>query len=212
MPAVSVALGNLVMYSMLVSIPVYARDVRDASDATVSALLFLMSAGSVLLGPMAGGFADRAGSRPPILAGSLILVVSAASLAAMTGSGPALLLALPLGLIGCGLGVSQAALSSAALQAWPPAIAGSASGTFSMMRYVGSITGVAIIAAVLGSDPDVQSFRVLYTGLIGFALANVAAAWLIGPGRPPVLQQGAAGSRTTRHTANPGVSKPAGRG
>lgn len=181
-PAVSVALGNLVMYSMLVSIPVYARDIRDSSDGTVSALLFLMSAGTVILGPVAGGFADRVGTRLPILAGSVILVISAAGLAAMIGTGPALALALPLGLVGAGLGVSQAALSSAALQAWPPAVAGSASGTFSMMRYVGSITGVAIIAAILGAHPDVGSFRVLYTGLIGFALANVAVAWLIEPG------------------------------
>lgn len=190
--AIGVALANLVMYSALVSMPVYLAGLRGANDAVVGAMLFTMSAAMMALAPVAGGFADRVGSRLPIIAGALVLVAAATGIALLVGHGPLILLAFPLTLVGVALGISQAAQQSAALQAWPTNKAGSAAGTFSMMRYVGSVTGVAIIAAVLGGHPDTASFRFLFIALAGFAVANVGAALSIGRGQTTSLTFGQA--------------------
>jgi MFS family permease len=174
--AAGTALSNLVMYAALIAMPVYLGDVRGVGDGAIGALLFSMSIAMVAIAPFAGRSSDRIGSRPPIIAGAVALLVAAATLALIIGGPAVAMLAVPLVLIGVGLGIAQAAQSAAALRAWPPEMAGSAAGTFSMMRYVGSVTGTAIIAAVLGAHPGEGSFRLLFAILAGFAAINVVAA------------------------------------
>lgn len=183
-PAACVALGNLVMYSTLIAIPVYLDDVKHTSDAVVGLLLFSMSVAVVAISPFAGRYSDRLGARPLVMAGAMVSLGGAAVLLAVLGHGTIALLSFPLLLIGLGLGLAQAAQQSAALQAWPREMAGSASGTFSMMRYVGSVTGAAIIAAVLGAHPDVTAFRELFAVLVLFAIATVGAAWFVRSEKP----------------------------
>ncbi len=185
--AAGVSLANLVMYSTLVAMPVYLGDLRHASDAAVAVLLFAMSVAMVGVAPLAGRFSDRAGNRPPLVAGALVLLVSSAMFALVLDEPPLFMLIGPLLLVGLGLGVSGAPQQSAALQAWPPSMAGSAAGTFSMMRYVGSITGTAIIAALLGAHPDEPAFRLLFTVLALFAVANLAAALSVAKSTPATL-------------------------
>lgn len=172
-------LTNLVMYSILVSIPVYFADVRGAADHTVSFMLFAMSVFMVGIGPVAGQLSDRIGRRPLIVAGAVVTLAAAVGLAAVLQSPPLLLILIPLSLVGAGLGIASAAQSSTALGAWPPERAGSAAGTYSMMRYVGSVTGTAIIAAVLGHHPGEADFRLLFLILAGFGVANVGVSWLV---------------------------------
>jgi len=174
--AAGTALSNLVMYGALIAMPVYLGNVRGLGDGAIGVLLFSMSIAMVAIAPFAGRASDRIGSRPPIIAGAVALLVAAAGLALLVGGPAVALLAIPLVLIGVGLGVAQAAQSAAALRAWPPEMAGSAAGTFSMMRYVGSVTGTAIIAAVLGAHPTEGSFRLLFAILAGFAAINIVAA------------------------------------
>ncbi len=177
--AAGTALSNLVMYGALVAMPVYLRDVSGMGDGVIGILLFSMSVAMVAIAPFAGRSSDRLGSRPLILAGAVALLAAAVALALTMGHVATALLAIPLMLIGVGLGIAQAAQSSAALRAWPPEMAGSAAGTFSMMRYVGSVTGTAIIAAVLGAHPTVGSFQLLFAILAGFAAVNVGVAMAI---------------------------------
>ena len=196
--AAGTALANLVMYSALIAMPIYLGDLRHTSDAAIAALLFSMSIAMVTIAPFAGRLSDRTGSRRPVVAGAVTLLVAAISLTLLVGGLPVAVLALPLLLIGAGLGIAQAAQSSAALQAWPADMAGSAAGTFSMMRYVGSVTGTAIIAAVLGARPDEGAFRLLFAVMAVFALVNIGAALSMSGSRHPeahpgpVLQPGAA--------------------
>jgi sugar phosphate permease len=64
----------------------------------------------------------------------------------------------------------------ASLQAWGTEIAGSASGTQSMMRYVGSVAGAAIMAAVLGAHPGIAEMRTLLWIIALVAVANLVLA------------------------------------
>ena len=86
---------------------------------------------------------------------------------------------LPLVVIGIGVGLGSAAVQAAALQVAGRGRAGQAAGLFSTMRYLGSITGTAAMAAVLGAAPGDPAFRSLFVGLVVAAsLAAVASGRL----------------------------------
>ena len=72
-----------------------------------------------------------------------------------------LILAAALAVVGLGVGISTSAASTAAIEAAPIELAGSASGTNSMMRYLGSILGTGMLAGVLtttgGAPPAIEA-------------------------------------------------------
>lgn len=187
--ATTVALSNLVMYTALVAIPLYLADARGMGDAAIGVLLFAMSVAVVGVSPFAGKRSDRSGARVMIIAGSAVLLAGAACLAAILHHPAVILLAVPLLLIGGGLGLCQAAQQAAALKAWPGEMAGSAAGTLSMMRYVGSVTGTALIAALLTRHPSENEFRLLFLIVTAFAALGLAASLAMPratrPGRHP---------------------------
>jgi len=65
------------------------------------------------------------------------------------------------------------------LSSVPREIAGSASGSFSMMRYVGSVVGAALLAAMLGSDASRTEFHALFAILAAFAVVNLVTAFIV---------------------------------
>ena len=193
--AATVSLANLVMYTTLIAIPIYLADTRGVGDGVIGGLLFGMSVAIAFVSPIAGRYADGLGSRAMIVAGSLVILAGSALLWGVLHDPPLVVLAIPLVLMGLGLGLCQAAQQSAALKAWPGEMAGSAAGTLSMMRYVGSISGTALIAALLSEHPGESEFRLLFLVVAGAGVACVAASLLVprhsrGPGssETPVLE------------------------
>ncbi len=171
--ATSQALTNLVMYSFLVSLPLYLVDLRGVNDQVVSLVLFSLMAAMIVITPGGGRLADRIGRRPLLLGGGIAIVVATVALAVLFEEPPLAAIIGPLVVVGIGLGISGPARSSAALEAWPANVAGSVSGTFSMMRYAGAIAGAAMIAALLGAEPDETAFRILIATLAGAAILNL---------------------------------------
>ena len=161
------------MYSFLVSLPLYLVDLRGVSDQVVSMVLFSLMAAMITLSPLGGMLTDRMGRRPLLIGGGLAIAAATVTLALLFDDPPLAAIIGPLVGIGLGLGISGPARSSAALEAWPRNVAGSVSGTFSMMRYAGAIIGAAMIAALLGADPDEGAFRLLTIVLAGAAILNV---------------------------------------
>lgn len=182
--AATVALSNLVMYTALVAIPLYLADTRNVGDGSIGLILFAMSASLVVVTPLAGRRSDRSGSRVMIVAGSVVLFAAASTLAAVLHHPPLVVLMVPLILVGIGLGLCTAAQQSAALKAWPGDMGGSAAGTLSMMRYVGSITGTALIAGLVARNPTEGEFRPLFVVVAGVAALCVVASLAI-PGEGP---------------------------
>ncbi len=172
----SQGLLNFVFYSALVTFPLYLVDLRGESEQIVSLVLFCLLAASIVSSPLGGMLADRFGRRPLVVAGGLAALAGTGILALLFESPVLLTIVASLVLVGTGLGISGPARSAAALEAWPPSIAGSASGTFAMMRYAGAVAGAAVIAALLGSDPDEGAFRLLMITLTGVAVLNVAVS------------------------------------
>ena len=171
--ASSQGLTNLVMYSFLVSLPLYLVDLRGVSDQVVSMVLFSLMAAMITLSPVGGALTDRIGRRPLLLGGGFVIGAATVALVLLFDDPPLAAIIGPLIGVGVGLGISGPARSSAALEAWPRDVAGSVSGTFSMMRYAGAILGAAIIAALLGPDPGEGAFRLLTLVLAGVAILNI---------------------------------------
>ncbi len=73
--------------------------------------------------------------------------------------------------------------TTAAVEAAPQALAGAASGTNSMMRYIGSILGAGILAGILnsgsGAVPGIDVFRVIMAIVAGMAALAIVAAAMI---------------------------------
>ena len=174
--AFSTALGNFVMYTALIAMPIYLDELRGVEEAGIGLILFSLSIASVALSPVAGTFTDRKGYRWPLVVGALVLAGASMGLAAIAGHFAAWTVAVPLTAIGVGMAFGSAGSQVASLRAWGAEIAGSASGTQSMMRYVGSVAGAAIMAAVLGAHPGIAEMRTLLWIIAIVALANLVLA------------------------------------
>ncbi len=177
--AAGTALTNIVMYTILIAMPNYLGDLRGLSDAGIGLALFAESIALVLVSPFAGRLGDRLGTRPMMVGGAVILVVAAAGTTLALDGWPLWTIIAGLLLVGLALGLLQPAQQSAALRAHPPETAGSASGTYSMMRYVGSVTGAAMLAAMIGRPATVGQFEAVFAVLTGLAVVNVVIGFLI---------------------------------
>ncbi len=196
--AATTALSNLVMYTALISIPIYLDEIEGTSEAAIGLILFSLSVSSVLISPFSGRLADAKGPRLPAVVGALVILGSAVILASDVGRLAPWTLGLPLAGVGVGMGLAGAAQQSAALRAWGAEVAGSASGTLSMMRYVGSVAGAAALAAVVGAAPTVGEVQFLCWILGAVAAFNLLAATMLRPGLQMIPESQ---PRSTRATA-----------
>jgi DHA2 family methylenomycin A resistance protein-like MFS transporter len=187
------ALANLVMYTALLALPQYLEDVLDHSLRDVGLVLMALSACSALLGPLGGRWADRSGRWMPAVVAGCALLLGAALLALGVEAQSLWLMVPGLALTGVGIGIGGAALMSAATGSVPIEEAGSASGVFSTSRYLGSIAGASVLAAMFAGEitaTDQSRFTLLFAMLVVAAAAALYANTKIGD-RTVVQQVGA---------------------
>ncbi|HET7034472.1 MAG TPA: MFS transporter, partial [Thermomicrobiaceae bacterium] len=168
-----VLLTNLAMYTVLLSLPLFLAADAGWNPGATGLLLSGLSLQMVIFSPLGGRLADGRGFRlPAALGASLILLGLLPLLAISTTWGWPMYLG-ALILIGTGTGLATAPIQASALLAVPAAQAGQASGFYSTMRYLGSIAGSTLMAALLaGEHPALGHVRALYALL---CLAAVAA-------------------------------------
>jgi DHA2 family methylenomycin A resistance protein-like MFS transporter len=158
-------LSNLVMYTTLLAVPFFVVEVQGKGSGAVGPLLAAMSLLMALLAPLAGRLADRQGRRLPAVVGGFCQLGAAVMLAAGLSEGASyVFLAGALVLLGVGMGLGQGPAQTASIESAPPAMAGVAAGTASMMRYFGSIVGAGVLGGLLGGDsgaPDPALFQFL---------------------------------------------------
>jgi MFS family permease len=173
------------MYTTLVAMPVYLRDQHGVNAGVIGALLFAMSATNVVAAPIGARVATAFGIRAGLVSGSAVLVAASAGVLLVAMVGGTWSMAVPLAMVGVGMGLAGAAQQTSGLAAWPASIAGSAAGTLSFMRYVGSVAGASILAGVLGSSPGSAEFERLLAVVLLIAVVNggLAAVRLRGDAR-----------------------------
>jgi hypothetical protein len=112
-------------------------------------------------------------------------------------------LGLALGIAGVGISMCFPTVANAVMGAVPLAEAGVASGTNSMLRELGGVLGVAVLASVFARHGVYQSPRVFIDGFthalwVGVGLSAVgSAAALLVPGRKRTRETSAARARAT---------------
>jgi EmrB/QacA subfamily drug resistance transporter len=178
--AAGVALSNLAMYVTLLALPVLLARRAGFDGAAAGLALAAMSLASLVVTPLGGRLADRAGPRLPAVAGlttqALALVPLAVWPATLGGGAIVACLAVA----GAGLGLAASSLQVAAMAAVEPASAGVAAGVYSTSRYVGSIAGTALLAGPLApAAHGTGGFALLFAVLVVAAAGSAAVAALL---------------------------------
>jgi EmrB/QacA subfamily drug resistance transporter len=177
-PAVAnVALGNLTMYTLLLSLPLFLTAWSPWDSARIGLLLAGLSLPMIVFSPLGGRLSDSLGRRAPAVLGTSLIAAGAFPFLLVYPAWSWLHYLVPLVFIGAGLGLSMAPVQATAIEGAPSSQAGQASGLFSTTRYLGSIVGSSVMAAVLsGSTQPVTHFRVLYALLFLSACGATIAA------------------------------------
>ena len=188
--AAYVLLSNLVMYTTLLTLPFFIREVQGKGNATTGTLLGAMSILMAVVTPFAGQLSDARGRRLPSLLGSLIMLAAVAALLAGISRDVAYAyLATCMVVLGLGVGLSTGPASVAGIETAPRSLAGAAAGANSMMRYLGSIAGTGVLGAVLSgaAAPGIGVFRLVFAVLLAVAALAAAATLFIHrfPGESP---------------------------
>jgi len=165
------------MYVTLFALPILLGRRGGWTSAGIGLALATLSLATFAFSPIGGRLAERLGARVPATVGLTILTASLVPLAIApaTISAPALI-----GMLvgaGVGLGLSSAPLQTAALESVELTATGVASGIFSTSRYLGSITGTALLAGPLAPAAiGFGGFRTLFIGLVAAAAGSALLA------------------------------------
>lgn len=150
----SVGLSNLALYGTLLAVPVLLSRRSGWSDAEIGLAVAAMSLPMAVMSPIGGRLADRAGRRAAAVAGLGLLSAALVPLAVAGVSVSAPVLITSLAVAGAGLGLSNAAVQAAGIEALDPRDAGVAAGIFSTGRYLGGIAAVSLVAALASGAAD----------------------------------------------------------
>lgn len=183
--SLTVMLSNLTMYTILLSLPVFLTSHAEWTSSQIGLLLAGLSVQMMVFSPAGGWLADRFGKRVPAVAGTALIASGTLPLMLVSAGWSWAVYLVPLIVVGIGIGLSAAAVQTAAIHAAPPHETGQAAGLFSTMRYLGSILGSAGMAAILtGSRPETSEFHLLYGVLFAAAVGAIAAALRLPPLSP----------------------------
>jgi len=138
------------MQAVFIPLTIYTQSVLGMS-ALLSGLTFLpMSVITMFAAPLAGRLTDRVGARRILMAGLLLFGAGsllASRIASTTSDSWSFLPAMVL--MGVGLGLTMAPLTTAAMRRISPALAGAASSVLNTTRQLGAAMGAAMVGAVL---------------------------------------------------------------
>jgi EmrB/QacA subfamily drug resistance transporter len=187
----SVGLSNLALYGTLLAVPVLLSQRGGWSDAEIGLALAAMSLPMAVLSPFGGRLADRAGRRAAAVAGLTLLSVALVPLvlAGADAAGPVLVGSLALA--GAGLGLSNAAVQAAGLEALDARDAGIAAGIFSTGRYLGGIAAASLVAAV-ATRASARYGLLFGVEVVAAVLSTMLATMLPGRRRAAVAEEVAA--------------------
>ena len=161
-------LVNFVMYLVLYGLPSLLEAERGVTPLASGFFLLGFAGVLAVASPFAGRVAQGTRRREPLLWAGLLLVLGSLGLT-QTLTMPLALLFIPLALIGVSFALSSVLLQKLSLESAPPSDAGSASGLYTLLRYVGTMGSSVAIAVALPKGHAAP--------LLLFSLAALAA-WL----------------------------------
>lgn len=147
----SVGLGNLSLYATLLAVPVLLSQRGGWTDAEIGLTLAAMSLPMAVMSPVGGWLSDQAGRRFAAMVGLSVLTAALVPLAVSGADVATPVLVTSLALMGAGLGLSNAPVQAAGIEALDAGDAGIAAGIFSTGRYLGGIAAASLVAGLAGA-------------------------------------------------------------
>lgn len=165
--------------------PLYLADVVGLTPTQSGFYLMLNPAAMTVFVRLGGKWSDTYGSRPIISAGFIVVTGFMFGMTRLTAESPDWILLVMLSLFGVGAGLMLASLHRAALYAVTDHDMGTASGLYSMIRFMGSALGGAVGGILLqnylnqfNNDP-LPAFQNVFLWFMAFAIIGLFAALLI---------------------------------
>ncbi len=139
------------MLSMFFFLALYMQNIRDYTPLQAGIRFLPSTVLVIVMGPLAGRFADRVGPRPLMTLGLLLVSGALFLLSQVTVSSGYGTLLPGFILMGIGIGLTMSPMSTAAMNSVEQTKAGVASGILSQNRMVGGTFGVAVTGALVAS-------------------------------------------------------------
>ena len=143
--------ATVVLHGAFILIPLLVEELLHGDARTAGLVLLAISAVGAIAAPVGGRLSDRYGRRLPVVAGSLCLTAGLVALWWFAADSSAAVIALLLGIVGLGLGLSGSPRQAAAMDAVTADRVGMAAGTYYTGRYLGGVIGASLAGAVLGA-------------------------------------------------------------
>lgn len=167
--------STVILHGSFILVPFLVERLLFES-ATTSGIVLLGIAGvAALVAPFGGRFSDRNGRRNVVVAGSAISAVGLVGLWLGVGGMTALTVAILLGVVGLGNGLTSPR-QAAALESVEPARVGMAAGTYYTGRYLGGVVGASLAGAILGAQVTASDVAIGFAVLaaVGLGVAIVS--------------------------------------
>lgn len=165
-----VGLQNFAMYALLFELPVVFAQNFQATPAQTGRALLTMTFSMVVGSTLGGHLAARLGSRRAAMTGTAVALLGGmlllVPLVGLQSFLPALLA------LGLGLGLSTPAANSASMAAAQPHESGMASAVSGTLRYLGGVSGVAMVTALASGDDLIHALHVsavIFVVVLGLA-------------------------------------------
>jgi EmrB/QacA subfamily drug resistance transporter len=176
--------STVVLHGSFILVPLLVERLLGES-ATTSGIVLLGIAGvAAVVSPFGGRISDRRGRRIVVVAGSAVSAVGLAVLALPSAITAAAIVALLLGVVGFGNGLTSPR-QAAALESVEPGRVGMAAGTYYTGRYLGGVVGASLAGALLGATVTAAGVSLGFVILAG-VMVVVTVASLGLPGRRAV--------------------------
>jgi EmrB/QacA subfamily drug resistance transporter len=167
--------ATVILHGSFILVPQLVERVLGQT-ATVSGIVLLALAGvGAIVAPFGGRISDRRGRRLPVVAGAAVSAIGLAFLALPPVLASAIAVAVLLGVVGLGNGLTSPR-QAAALESVERRRVGMAAGTYYTGRYLGGVVGASLAGAILGTQVTAagvsEGFTVL--AVVGLAVAVVS--------------------------------------
>jgi EmrB/QacA subfamily drug resistance transporter len=167
------------MFGSIFFLSQYMQNVLGNTPFQAGLKLLVWTGGTMIVAPLAGVFSERIGSRPFMFAGLSLQAGALAWLNTMTATHLAYSrMLVPFFMAGAGMALVFAPSANAVLASVRAEQAGQASGANNMIREVGGVLGVAVLASVFTSSGAYSSPQAFVDGLIPAIWVGVAVLGL----------------------------------
>jgi EmrB/QacA subfamily drug resistance transporter len=178
-PFAAAALGvfgsTVILHGSFIVVPLAVEQLLGESATTSGIVLLGLAGVGAVVAPFGGRVSDRRGRRVIVVAGSLISALGLAALAIPDAAASIVTIAVALGVVGLGNGLTSPR-QAAALESVEPARVGMAAGTYYTARYLGGVVGASLAGAILGAGVTAPGVATAFAVLaaVGVAVAIVS--------------------------------------